>query len=346
MMPGRKGRVIPPADTLPAGSRFASPSGSGDGLTSATPASIANAITGATSGANVITMPGAYAGVGAVASTVHIRPPLGNLSNSTTLTGATMYPGRGTLGSMTIDWYTARSLVAPSSGENWLSIVPSTWAGDGTKMGVLYMHGAQSNEVQPLASWPFTLGSIILAVVKAGYPVLCPFAGGDTWGNATAQTRMDEARTYLQGTMGAKAGAIGLIGGSMGGLAVQNWAKNNLSSVACAVGLTPVSNVSDIHTNNRSGLAGSINTAYSTWSEATYGASFNPATYASTGLAGLKYKAWYGASDSIVINTTVTAVVSAIGGTASAVSVTGDHTTALGNIPPADVVAFINAHQS
>lgn len=346
VMPARRGDFQLPIDTLPEGSRYASPTGSGDGLTAATPASLSDAIASATTGATVITAPGGYAGLGAINKRVDVRPPLGVLSNTTTKSSSTMYPGRGTLGSLTIDLYTASSLIAPVSGEYWMSVVPSSWRADGSKMGILYMHGATSNETQPLSAWPFSLGNIITAVVAAGYPVLCPFGGGDTWGNTLGQARMDEARTYLQGTLGAKPGKIGLIGGSMGGLSILNWARNHLTDVAVAVGITPVSDVTDIHTNNRSGLASSINGAYpAVWSEATYGASFNPHTYASS-LTGLNYKAWYGASDTIVITTTVTDVVSSIGGTASAVSVTGDHTSALANIPPSDVVSFINAHAS
>lgn len=236
---------------------------------------------------------------------------------------------------------------AYATGESHMACVPSAWKADGSKMGILYLHGATYTETQIMNGVSFpALKAIISALVVAGYPVLGIYAGGDAWGNSTAKARISDGKTYLQGTLGAKAGKIGLLGGSMGGLATLNWAKDNLSSVACAAGLVPVSDVSDIHTNNRGSLAASINTAYSTWNEGTYGATYNPHTYAATGLAGLRWKAWYGATDTIVIPATVTDVVTAIGATASGVSVAGDHTTAIASIAPAGVVAYFDTYQT
>lgn len=232
------------------------------------------------------------------------------------------------------------------TAEGSLAMLPKRWLADGTVRGCLYMHGATSDEKQMIdyTNAPGLL-AILAAVANAGYPILGVYAGGDQWGNATAQARMDDAKTYLQGTLGAKSGSVVLIGGSMGGLAVQNWAKAHAASTACIVGITPVSDVNDIKTNNRGGLAASINTAYGgSYVEATYGATYNPHTYAATGLAGIPYKAWYGTSDAIVISTTVTDTVTAAGASASAVAVAGDHGSAPGNIPPADVVSFIGAH--
>lgn len=231
------------------------------------------------------------------------------------------------------------------TAEGHLALLPKTWKGDGTVRGIIYCHGAIQTEAQMIDATNYPgLVSIMRAIADAGFPVLGIYAGGDQWGNATGKARVTDGVTYLQGTLGAKAGKVALIGGSMGGLTILNWAKDNLASVACAVGIVPVSDVSDMVTNNRGSLAASINTAYSTWNEATMGATYNPHTYAASGLAGLRYKCWYGASDTIVIPSTVTDVVSAIGATATGVSVAGDHTTALNNIPPADVVSFLNTY--
>lgn len=323
---------------------FVSPSGTGDGTTEATPDSLYDAISTATTGQTIAMLPGIYTGAGSFNKQVTVRQRRGYNGNAAAQTGGLLYPARGSLGSITLDGVTVTSLVGTAGGtEYWTLATPAEYVA-GSKMGVIFCHGATSNETQPWASWPFTIGNIINSVVQAGFPVLSIHGGGDTWGNATFKTRMSEAVAAFPG-LGAKAADVAIIGASMGGLAL-NWVKDNLASTACFVGLTPVTDVSDIHTNNRGSLAGSINTAYSTWSEATYGATYNPKTYAAASLAGLNYKAWYGASDAIVITTTVTGIVTAIGGTASAVSVTGDHTTALGNIPAADVVAFLVANQS
>lgn len=236
---------------------------------------------------------------------------------------------------------TFRDIGAYYTAEGSLAMLPKLWAGDGTVVGVLVMHGATQTEMQMIDSTNYeSLRAILAAVVVSGHPVLGIYAGGDTWGNATAQARMTDGVTYLQGTLGAKAGKVILIGGSMGGLACQNWAKANPNLVQCMVGMVPVSDVSDIVTYNRGGLAASVNTAYSTWNEGTMGATYNPHTYAATGLTGIPYKAWYALSDSIVMPSTVTDVCTAAG--ATAVSVAGGHT--VDNIPPADVVSFIKAN--
>lgn len=241
---------------------------------------------------------------------------------------------------------TFRDVGAYYTAEGSLLMLPKRWLGDGTVRGVLFMHGATNTETQMIDNTNYpSLRAILAAVAQAGYPVLGVYAGGDQWGNATAQARMDDAKTYLQGTVGAKTGSVVLIGGSMGGLACQNWAKAHAATTACIVGLVPVSDLNDIKTANRGGLAASVNTAYGgSYVEATYGATYNPHTYAATGLAGIPYKAWYGASDTIVLPATVTDVCTAAGASATAVSVTGGHDTALDNIPPADVVSFIGAH--
>lgn len=231
------------------------------------------------------------------------------------------------------------------TGEGHMVLLPKRWLGDGTVRGILYLHGATQNETQMIDATNYSaLTTMLRTIADAGWPILGIYAGGDKWGNSTGKARVTDGVTYLQGTIGAKAGKVALIGGSMGGLTILNWAKDNLSSVACAVGLVPVSDVSDMVTNNRGSLAASINSAYSTWNEATMGATYNPHTYASTGLTGLRYKAWYGASDTVVISSTVTDVVTAIGATASGVSVTGDHNSAVGNIPVTDVVSFLQTY--
>lgn len=239
---------------------------------------------------------------------------------------------------------TLREVGAYYTAEGSTLVLPKEWRGDGTVMGLVYVHGATQTDAQVLDSTTYpAIVDIMRSVAAAGWPVLSIYAGGDLWGNATAMARMGSAKTYLQSTIGAKSGKIGLIGGSMGGLTVQNYAQANPSSVAVAVGLVPVSDVSDFVTNNRGGLASSINTAYSTWNEGTMGTTYNPHTYASGGnLAACHYKCWYGASDTIVIPSTVTDVATAAGTTA--VSCVGDHNTSLNSVTIADVVTHIRTY--
>lgn len=334
-------------DDTPAGALYASPSGTGNGATPASPDDLAGAITAADDGDTIILAPGDYASIGEMDADVTVRPASGIDPHSVSI-ALPRYPKRGVGGSITADGYTMSDLVSTAGGtERWLSVVPAGWQADGSKTGFILMHGAGSDETTPF--WDIFAGfrDIILAVVKAGYPVLSIYAGGNLWGNTTCQTRITEAVTYLQGTMGAKAGGVGFIGGSMGGGSALTWASNNLADVACVVGIQPVSDITDIVTNDRGSILDTqINAAYGgAWSEATYGAQFNPATLADNGdLDGLVYRAYYGASDTIVIPSTVTDLVTAIGSTASAVSVVGGHDdTMIGNIYPQDVVDWIRS---
>lgn len=235
------------------------------------------------------------------------------------------------------------------SGEGDLLMVPKTWHGDGTVVGCIYLHGATQTQSQMVDNVNYPgLGSILRAVAAEGWPILGIYAGGDTWGNDTGIARVTSGITYLQGTIGAKTGKVVLIGGSMGGGLAQTYAGTFPGSVAAVVGLVPVSDLQDFVTNNRGGLAASVNAAYSgAYSNGTYGAAHNPTVMAANGSMGtVPYKAWYGASDTIVLPATVTTCVSSWGATASAVSVAGDHNTALNSVTPADVVAFIKANAS
>src|SRR5260370_1425282 len=71
----------------------------------------------------------------------------------------------------------------------------------------------------------------------------------------------------------------------------------------------------------------------------------HPLHAASGKYAGVPYLGYYGDSDTIVIPSTVTTLVSNIGATASAVSLSGGHAeSTLAAVPPADVAAFVVAH--
>lgn len=235
------------------------------------------------------------------------------------------------------------------ASENSWVWVPYNWAGDGTKRGVIYCHGAGSTVgggTDPAAE-PGQF-AYISAAAAAGYPVFMADFGGNAWGNAALRALIADAKTYLQGTVGAKSGTVLMMGTSMGGLNCLSYAGNNLSSVAALAVVGPVSDVQDIVTNDRGGLASSVNAAYSGgYSNATYGATCNPTVMAANGNYGsLPCKFWYGNSDAICVPSTITGLAASIGASASAVQITGGHAESTwANVPPADVVAFLDAHQ-
>ena len=233
-----------------------------------------------------------------------------------------------------------------ATGEGSVLFLPTNWKADGTRRGVIYSHGATNTHTQLFGGGTFAgIYDAARLIADAGHPVFAGYFGGDAWGNSTAVARFTDAFLYLTGTVGAKTDKVGLMGGSMGGC-VLAWAAQNLSKVTSFAGWVPVSDISDIHTNNRGLLRSSINTAYGgSWTEATYGATYNPSTLATNGnLAGLRYKAWYGSSDTVVISTTVTGVATAIGATASTVAVAGDHSSTINLVTASDVSDFMRTY--
>jgi pimeloyl-ACP methyl ester carboxylesterase len=235
-------------------------------------------------------------------------------------------------------------------------VLPKNWQRDGSKRGVIYCHGA-GQDARAAAGWdkaqpntPATNQRLLAGkIAAAGFPLVAIDAGLDAWGNDTAITAMGQAQTYLQGALGAKAGKILMLGVSMGNLTALNYTRQNRALVAAVVGIMPLSDLNHYFVN--SGNAASVNAAYGgAYSDTTNagGLWHNPTKYAAADLAGLAYKAWYGASDTIVPPATVTNVLSLIGGTASGVSLAGQvhGETLVGAVNADDVVAFLLANEA
>lgn len=187
--------------------------------------------------------------------------------------------------------------------------------------GVLYCHGAGGLSDQALVP---EFAAVVNTLASLGHPVLsCDLGGISTWGNDTVLARIATAKAYLHSTLGAPAGKVLMVGASMGGLSCLVWAKNNPTLTAGVIGIAPVSDVTDIHTNNRQGLAAAIDSAYAGgWSQATHGAARNPVTFAAS-LASVPLLLYSGTTDVVVLPSTVAALASASG--ATNIPVTGGH---------------------
>jgi pimeloyl-ACP methyl ester carboxylesterase len=234
---------------------------------------------------------------------------------------------------------------AVTAGENYTILSPKYPKPAGTMPGILYLHGNTGDSFETLTP---QLVPIFTALSNAGYPILAGTWGGtSTWGNDTTLARISTGKTYLQSTMGAKAGKIVLIGASAGGCGAMVWASQNPTLVSCLVGMLPVSDLNDIYTNNRGSAAANLSSCYSGgWSQATYGAAHNPVTIAAAGgLSGIKMRLFNGASDATVIPSTVQALATSAGANTILTSVPGDHVwPTYAGIDPAIVLAFVLAN--
>lgn len=242
--------------------------------------------------------------------------------------------------------WTNFSVGAVSAGERSIAIYPKNWLNDGSKMGVLYCHGYGGDALECRNAVSQPMWTIVEAIVNAGFPVLSCDFGGNLWGNSTAIARVTTAKAYLQGTMGAKTGKIGFVGQSMGHLTAMNWVAQNLASTACVVSSMGVCDLNDIYGNPS--YTASIDAVYGgAWSNATYGATYNPIINTATKYAGLKWLSYRGDSDTVASPATSAALAAGIGGTASHNTVSGAHDwTTVGNYPVQSIVNFIIANQT
>jgi S-formylglutathione hydrolase FrmB len=211
------------------------------------------------------------------------------------------------------------------------------------KAGIIYCHGAEGEAGGGL-TWMKVPERIpmLRQLAGAGYTMVSADMGGvATWGNATAIARISSARTYIQTLAGVSAGKVVLVGQSMGALNALNWARANPTLVHCVIALIPVINLTDVRDNH--GLSASIDSAYAGgYSQATYGAAHNPATFAAAGgLAGIPIQCWYGTTDTLCLP----AFATAFGAAANACvlkPVAGGHAEAtIALMDPAQVLSFV-----
>ncbi len=194
------------------------------------------------------------------------------------------------------------------------------------KFGVLHAHGAggyAQNAIDPTGLQSSLYGGVVNdgSVLFAG-----DYGGPANWGASNAMVRMTAAYNYLQTQPNVKPGKVVLMGGSMGALCCLNWAAANPDKVACVVGIIPVINLNDIVVNNRGGYGAEASAAYGTWSESTYGATYNPKTMAGLGkYNGLPILLFYGTTDTLCIPAETQAFGSLVGLNATLVPVAGGH---------------------
>lgn len=178
-----------------------------------------------------------------------------------------------------------RTQVVDAVGGNFgdVCIVPSggRGIGDSSVPAILVFHGALGSAgVLATNSEPYTsfLHELCDRVGQPFYLVNT----GDTWGNDAGNTLVSTGVSAAGTMFGNSTTAPTLIGLSMGATTMFRYARTH--AVTKMVGVEPVCNITDIHTNNRGTLTSNINGAYGgAYSQATYGAAHNPQTMAAAG---------------------------------------------------------------
>lgn len=228
-------------------------------------------------------------------------------------------------------------------GEPSVALMPKAYPGDGSKRGAVFSHRHDGLETDMMIFGPGKYTDTFYAFGDAGFPMITPLEGGNTWGNDIALSSIDAAVGYLGTGMGAATDKVIVAGYSMGGGAAYAWARANKDRVACMVLFMPVSDLQDMVSNNRGGLRGSINAAYGgSYNNLVYGPTHNPAVFASQ-LAGIPVQIWYAVDDTIVVPATVLAVAGQIG-TVDLHTTTGGHLD-FTDVALSRVASFLQANQ-
>lgn len=193
------------------------------------------------------------------------------------------------------------------------------------------------------------------ALAQAGYVVICgdlaQTTSQGTFGNSTAQTRVGQLKTYVQGAFPypAASGKVHLVAGSGGATAALNYARANPTLVASMYLIVPLVDLQDFFTSRTDGTVtqAEVNAAYGGSVAASY-ATHNPSASGNqAALAGVPMKLVYSTNDLYVPAATVTsyaALVNAAGGSAVAVSQGAQGHSGLG-VDPVDVARFFNQNR-
>jgi pimeloyl-ACP methyl ester carboxylesterase len=196
------------------------------------------------------------------------------------------------------------------------------------KTGVVIIHGAGADADYFLTD-PLSNPIAPTIVSTNRMPAIATDAGGNlTWGNSTAQTAMDATMTYFTSQLGAKDQVI-LLGQSMGGTTVLNWARNNPSKVAAIVLHLPIVDLQDIVDNNRGpGLGPTVPPAYGNPLGDVIPPAFNPAANTAD-YVGMPIRIWYSTNDLSCDPGVVAAFGTAVGATMTSLGAVGHSITGI-----------------
>lgn len=198
----------------------------------------------------------------------------------------------------------------------------------GAKTGIVVIHGA-GVDADYFLNDPLSNLIVPNIVSTNQMPAIATDAGGNlTWGNSTAQTAMDATMTFFTSQMKADDRVI-LLGQSMGGTTVLNWARNNPTKVAAIALHLPIVDLQDIVDNNRGpGLGPTVPPAYGNPPGNVIPSAFNPAANTAD-YVGMPIRIWYSTNDLSCDPTVVTAFGTAVGATMTSLGPVGHSITGI-----------------
>lgn len=151
----------------------------------------------------------------------------------------------------------------------------------------------------------------VRAIASAGMAAVVPGSSGSSWGNDDAVAAIGESVRYLRQELGCR-GRVGLLGFSMGALAVCSWARTHPDEVAALALVTPALDLA--HLRAQSPFADEIERAHG--GPAAFEAALperDPSTYAAA-LHQIPTHIWYATDDPVIAWQTVVAFAERHGG--------------------------------
>jgi dienelactone hydrolase len=215
-------------------------------------------------------------------------------------------------------------------------------AGEGP--GIICLHGRGGTCLQYVAhtARDFAPGWGAYLLAREGYRVLAiDDMGGAAWGNQTSTDRINDAIAYLQSTGGAKAGKVGIMGWSMGGIAALNWLDQNPVKHACSWLWCPATDLDYFH--NNATYTAEIDAAYPTYATSSVGQSpaATPANYRNVG----PIKIVHASDDTTIPLSQSQAFVTAVNDPkVTLTQVIGGHTALFGQVTDSQIVSHFKAN--
>jgi hypothetical protein len=206
----------------------------------------------------------------------------------------------------------------------------------GRDRGIIHCHGRGGTPADATV-----LGGGLFYVIQACgaiAPNIMPTLGGTTtWGNDVSQTKLGDAITYLQGTLGAASGTVCIYAASMGALTALNYYRANPTKVAAIALGMPAVDLAYEHDNNIGGWAVEIETAYGGTSAYNAAVAGHDPMQHTSDFTGVPMKVWYASDDTAAITARQQAFISATGCQSQNLGAVGHTLTA---VPADEVVAF------
>lgn len=231
------------------------------------------------------------------------------------------------------------------ASENDYQLKPKSGA-EAAGRAVLFCHGAGGVAADPADTTKVGTFPLFQAIGRR-YPLLSTDWGGPlTWGNAAEQAAVETGRVFAGTAMGSVVDKVHLIGISMGGQSVLQYARTNPTKVKSISLMIGAPDIDYIYQNDVGSSRAGIGTAWGV----TYPTALPAGALLindATSWDAIPVKAWYVTDDIFTPTASLTNLIASMAlGSAVSLGALGHTEAAIAAIPVADVLAFLDANDA